>query len=122
MIPHALRVRCWASHGAPAPGQTSAPNDPSGTRCGDYGEPLPLQNLGSLAQPCRGGEPVQGGSTRRSASLFLLRISLPNARVSLPERVGILAGDDAPGKIQCLRVAAALGKRRAVCWVTQDAQ
>ncbi len=31
------------------------PNGPLDTRCGDYGEPLPLQNLGMLAQPYKGG-------------------------------------------------------------------
>jgi hypothetical protein len=54
----------------PDPGHGNMPNGPLDTRCGDYGEPLPLQNLGILAQP------YKGGNTRvppfiRSAALAL---------------------------------------------------
>jgi len=37
------------------PGHENMPNGPLDTRCGDYGEPLPLQNLGILAQAYKGG-------------------------------------------------------------------
>lgn len=44
------------------------PSGPLDTRCGDYGGPLPLRNLGSLAQAFKGGNtPVSGLMTGTAA-------------------------------------------------------
>jgi hypothetical protein len=40
-------------------------NGPLDTQCGDYGEPLPLQNLGILAQAYKGGNTLLPGSLAR---------------------------------------------------------
>src|ERR1700731_1074678 len=64
------------------PGHGNMSNGPFDTHCGDYGEPLPLQNLGILAQP------YKGGNTR-------VPPSIPDCCLSTRQRL-TLAGEHPP--------------------------
>jgi hypothetical protein len=44
------------------------PSGPLDTRCGDYGGPLPLRNLSSLAQAFKGGNTRVSGSMTGAAA------------------------------------------------------
>src|ERR1700688_717512 len=86
------------------PGHGNMPNGPLDTRCGDYGEPLPLQNLGSLAQPYKGGNTRVPPSIR--VCCLALASVLPSRGSAHPSHgLHILSRDHAPRKILALRTA-----------------